>query len=263
MEINPYSLLETEIKDSVLMGLSNPKNYQIDEDVELPSGINCIANIYELKKVSSLVFPDTIRRIVYHGVRYGRHGGYAGMTEYKNSPVFSRCDFSQITVYDSLEVFEGCFLNSLSDHGFIDSSAYVDNRKICHFLKKINQLDEKDRFINTVFDNCPNFRKLIIRHAENSNGMIQPALFKGVHELKEVEIQDGVKIIGDDAFAYCLNLEKITIPPSVTGIRYNAFHYDTKLEIYGCSGSYAEQYAKLFGYPFHVIPKDSCETKFN
>lgn len=61
-----------------------------------------------------------------------------------------------------------------------------------------------------------------------------------------------MKIIGDDAFAYCLNLEKIVIPPSVTGIRYNAFHYDTKLEIYGVPGSYAEKYAEWFGFPFHA-----------
>ena len=76
---------------------------------------------------------------------------------------------------------------------------------------------------------------------------------KGLHELQEVIIEDGVKIIGDEAFADCPELRKILIPASVEGIRYLAFQHDMNLKIYGYTDTFAEEYAIKNGYAFHVL----------
>ena len=92
----------------------------------------------------------------------------------------------------------------------------------------------------------------------NAAGKISTDAFNGHSELSIVTIDEGITLIEDSAFANCVNLKKIVIPESVTGIRYTAFNYDTNLEIWGYTGSYAEKYADMFGFPF--FPLDSAQT---
>lgn len=83
-----------------------------------------------------------------------------------------------------------------------------------------------------------------------------------------ITIPDGVKRIVDWICSGCLALDSITIPDSVTVIGKDAFsgrNYLTtdpvtllgrfecrELTIFGCLGSYAEQYASKYGFPFEV-----------
>ena len=98
-------------------------------------------------------------------------------------------------------------------------------------------------------------------------------LFLGCNTLRNVLIPEGASKIGSQAFHFCKNLEEVYIPESVIDIghgiidgsraskavidvpgsigRYEAFFGSRKVRITGRSGSYAEQYAKENGFPFH------------
>ena len=53
---------------------------------------------------------------------------------------------------------------------------------------------------------------------------IAPYAFFHCDNLKNIQISDGVSIIGNDAFSYCANLESIAIAESITMIEENAFY---------------------------------------
>ena len=93
---------------------------------------------------------------------------------------------------------------------------------------------------------------------KSKEGKIPAAAYQFCRHLKEATLEEGITLIEDDAFANCDNLEKIVIPKSVTGIRYTAFTYDTKLTMYGYKDTYAEKYAEMFGFPFVAL--DDSDT---
>ncbi|WP_456108290.1 leucine-rich repeat protein [Ruminococcus sp.] len=93
---------------------------------------------------------------------------------------------------------------------------------------------------------------------KSKEGKIPAAAYQSCRHLKEATLEEGITLIEDDAFANCDNLEKIVIPRSVTGIRYTAFTYDTKLTMYGYKDTYAEKYAEIFGFPFVAL--DDSDT---
>ena len=74
-------------------------------------------------------------------------------------------------------------------------------------------------------------------------------LFYNCTGVQEIVLPKGVQSIGYYAFA-AKNLQKITIPGTVTQINNNAFYGVADLTIYGIAGSYAETFAKQKGYTF-------------
>lgn len=72
--------------------------------------------------------------------------------------------------------------------------------------------------------------------------------------LEEIEIPEGVTALGDRAFRGCIALSRVTLPSSLEKISHYTFmECDSRLTIYGHSGSAAEQYAKRWGYPFNSV----------
>lgn len=87
--------------------------------------------------------------------------------------------------------------------------------------------------------------------------IIDNSAFSTCENLRTVEIAEGCTHLGYRAFGNCKALEKITIPATVRQIGSECFLNCKKLTIYGKSGSYAEQYAKLNHIPF------ICESTHN
>ena len=75
-------------------------------------------------------------------------------------------------------------------------------------------------------------------------------LFNTIPELITVTIPNTVKVVGNNAFYNCVNLEKVVIPNSVTDIGENAFGGCDKVVISCDAGSYAETYAKENGIKY-------------
>lgn len=71
--------------------------------------------------------------------------------------------------------------------------------------------------------------------------------------LISVTIPNTTELIDISAFEYCINLEKITIPPSVKEIRELAFRGCEKLTIYGYTNTVAETFAQENNIPFESI----------
>lgn len=68
-----------------------------------------------------------------------------------------------------------------------------------------------------------------------------------------VEIPDGCKTIGKEAFLNCRNLVQLHVPASVTDIAFDAFDGCEKLTIYTTEGSTAYRFAKAMGIAYEII----------
>ncbi len=71
---------------------------------------------------------------------------------------------------------------------------------------------------------------------------------------KRVLLPESVTAIRSRAFADCPNLIQIYIPESCTGIAQDAFSGVIGLTIFGREGSYAEFFAKKYGFGFVLVP---------
>ena len=189
---------------------------------------------------------------------------------------------SKITISDSVTrigKYAFCDCTNLTAITLPDSVASIGYAAFsgCTNLKTITFLNPKTSIRGDEFGNCDvdmkfttedtygqegevasvatNVTQLTVKHKE---GKIPAGAYQGGKRLKEVTLEEGITLIEDDAFANCDNLEKIVIPRSVTGIRYTAFTYDTKLTMYGYKDTYAEKYAEMFGFPFVAL--DDSDT---
>ena len=204
------------------------------------------------------------------------------VTEIGGSAFEGCTSLTEITIPDSVTeigggAFSGC--TSLTEITIPDSVTKIGKYAFadCTNLKTVTFLNPKTSIQENAFENCDadmkfttedtygqegevvsvatNVTQLTVKHKE---GKIPAGAYQGGKRLKEVTLEEGITRIEDDAFANCDNLEKIVIPRSVTGIRYTAFTYDTKLTMYGYKDTYAEKYAEMFGFPFVAL--DDSDT---
>ena len=182
---------------------------------------------------------------------------------------------SKLTIPDGVTsigeyTFDGC--TSLTEITIPES---VESTGICSFkgTGKIKLITYDNTNLKSLKRNCfdsdydsgehKNCNVLVATNVtslevKSKEGKIPAAAYQSCCHLKEVTLEEGITLIEDDSFANCDNLEKIVIPKSVTGIRYTAFTYDTKLTIYGYKDTYAEKYAEIFGFPFVAL--DDSDT---
>lgn len=99
-------------------------------------------------------------------------------------------------------------------------------------------------------DYIDDIRSVVIKDGITSIGSWA---FKNCNSLTSITIPDSVTSIEVWAFYECTGLASITIPDSVTSIGYRAFYKSGIKTIYGKAGSYAEEYAKRYGYNFEEV----------
>ena len=233
--------------------------------ITIPDSVTSIGEcaFYDCTSLTKITIPDSVTSI----------GQYA----------FCGCtSLTEITIPDSVTsigegVFCGC--TSLTEITIPDSVTHIENHTFddCTSLRSVTFLSPKTGIEEGAFSDCnadmkfitedtydqkgeaasvaTNVTQLTVKHKE---GKIPAGAYEGSKRLKEVTLEEGITLIEDDAFANCDNLEKIVIPKSVTGIRYTAFTYDTKLTMYGYKDTYAERYADMLGFPFVAL--DDSDT---
>ena len=90
----------------------------------------------------------------------------------------------------------------------------------CPDLEKVTfKYDDDIEIKDNAFKNCPNLKEVVLPKLLT---IISASLFYNCPNLKEVKIPEGVKVIGDRAFAYT-GLEKVTIRKDLVNIGNDAF----------------------------------------
>ncbi len=189
---------------------------------------------------------------------------YCEITEYRNvDGNRSRHDFECIITNHNHFEHEGFFRCRLCGfESFDESLELVDyNCELCLFHTEIMG------YTNTITHSKANFYDTYIPNC--INGMAVEALgesaFAGFTEIRNLNIAPGIKSIGLLCFDGCKNLQKVTIPDSVTQIDYSAFSNCNRNLVIICTiGSYAQQYAQANGIkcvclPFSVRPSTSVD----
>ena len=101
---------------------------------------------------------------------------------------------------------------------------------------------------NCAFDQCERINNIVI---PDGIRMIKTGTFQNCLNLNNITLPKNLESIGYGAFENCIRLQEITIPPSVTNIDRGVFAgCDNFQLIKGCTGSYAETFAKNNGFKF-------------
>ena len=131
----------------------------------------------------------------------------------------------------------------------------------CAGLSDITIPQSVTQIKDEAFSGCSNLSNIKVDNGNtvydsrgNCNAIIEKRTNTLLVGCKSTKIPDSVTKIGDYAFYGCKNLISIAIPKSVTKIENSAFWGCMNLKtIRGYAGSYAESYAKEYGYTFEDV----------
>ena len=257
--------------------------------VTLPDSVTSIGQMafYHAESLSSITLPANLTSIGYSAFGYCKKltqiAVPEGVTEIPEA-AFNNCTLlSSITLPEGLQTigntaFAYCALTSLElpdGLGQIGSGCFA----YCASLSEITIPASVTSIGESAFDSCPG---VVIRCYSGSAAhtyavdnqiafelisgpaseydFILPAYMKQIKTrafigiaAASVKLPDGLQTIGGMAFANCPNLTLIYIPASCTSIAYNAFSNVSGLTIRGEAGSYAEDFADMYGFDFEAV----------
>lgn len=160
------------------------------------------------------------------------------ITEIGDDAFASCINLKKINIPDSVtsigsHAFWNCrSLESISIPDSYAGGLYYDVFRYCENLKNVHLSKKTSGISDCVFGEC-GIEKITIPGSVSKIGYC--AFIKS--KLKYVEIEDGVKTIGDGAFENCEDLLEVSIPASVTSISGGAFYNCTNVHITVAAGS--------------------------
>ena len=205
--------------------------------ISLPDSINSIDwwAFDDCTSLTQLTLPDSITSIGWQAF-----DGCTSLTEInipKNLTEASGAFWgnSSITTFHFPEGFQvipasmfwGCI--SLTEITLPDSIAYIGRQ---------------------AFDSCTGLTKIILPDSLIS---IDYLAFRGCTSLEEINIPYGVCSLDFDTFANCSALKKVVLPGTLQSISSRAFSGCSSVAIHSSTGSYAQQYAKVYNIPFKAV----------
>ncbi len=143
--------------------------------------------------------------------------------------------------------FFGC--SSLDEITIPDSVERVDNLAflMCSSLEDVTLSEKMDTITMMAFSRT-GLREFTV---PSNIKTIEASAFGFCTELESVVISEGVTKLCDGIFESCINLKSVTIPASVNEIDSIAFIDTPKdMVLYVTEDSYAEQFAKKYGYNY-------------
>ncbi len=231
---NCCDLTSVNIKDGVeFIGASAFSKCSLLKEIRIPNTLKKLESsvFADCTALTSITIPDSVTYISY------AFTGCTGLTEVTIP--------SAVTVVEN-GAFGGCTnLKDVTVENYqanVEYNAFMNCQPNVHFTVPDTFDSTKESF--SVGNHATH---LTVQHQDSA---IPANAYQEMTKLREVTLEDGITSIGESAFADCTELEKIVIPQGVTVISQTAFAADTKLTIYGYTGSYAETYAAKYEIPF-------------
>ena len=175
-----------------------------------------------------------------------------GITTLGNE-VFKGTSISQVFIPYSVTAIGNGLFENCSSLKFVNNNTLITNIPAkmfadCSELNNILFLSSVQSVGEKAFYNCTSLKDLsFLKDTEQIDSF---AFYNtGVEQLV---LSDSLESISDYAFAQCKNLQKVTIPSSVSNISATAFDGDDNLTIVGELNSYAHSYASQHNIPFAV-----------
>ena len=191
-----------------------------DEDIKMKSPLTFeddeVSNIFFNELVDVDDYEDNVYTLEDASIDSHEHDGYSEYFPFDDYQSNSWKDNDKIVKFNELRFFTG--LKKLPEYAFVN----------CTSLEELILPDNLEQIEQGAFANCISL-KTVKMPKNHTLKFIEDSAFANTG-LVSVVIPDGVKVIGECAFADCEYLESVVIPPSVKKIERGAFSRCRKLK---------------------------------
>ena len=236
-EINiPKNLTEASyaFRDSSITTFHFPEGFQA-----IPGGM-----FAGCKSLTQLTLPDSVTSIGNFAF-----AGCTGLTEINIPKNLTEASYafsgSRITTFHFPEGFQA-----------IPGGMFAG----CKTLTQLTLPDSVTSIGQYAFRDCTGLTQLTLPDSVTSIGY---AAFEGCTSLEEINIPYGVCSLDFDTFASCSALKKVVLPGTLQSIDSRAFSGCSNVTIHSSTGSYAQQYAKVYNIPFKAVDVAADSIQLN
>ena len=237
-----------------------------DEDIKMKSPLTFeddeVSDIFFNELVDVDDYEDNVYTLEDASIDSHEHDGYSEYFPFDDYQSNSWKDNNKIVKFNELRFFTG--LKKLPEYAVVN----------CTSLEELILPDNLEQIEQGAFANCISL-KTVKMPKNRTLKFIEDSAFANTG-LVSVVIPDGVKVIGECAFADCEYLESVVIPPSVKKIERGAFSRCRKLKsvsgietvsefgtdvFYGCGLGEERLDSDVFGK--FIIPRGFERTLFS
>ena len=223
-KVRPVSKFDSSLKESFTRKTKKQTSTNVldnaDEDIKMKSPLTFeddeVSNIFFNELVDVDDYEDNVYTLEDASIDSHEHDGYSEYFPFDDYQSNSWKDNDKIVKFNELRFFTG--LKKLPEYAFVN----------CTSLEELILPDNLEQIEQGAFANCISL-KTVKMPKNRTLKFIEDSAFANTG-LVSVVIPDGVKVIGECAFADCEYLESVVIPPSVKKIERGAFSRCRKLK---------------------------------
>ena len=269
-KVRPVSKFDSSLKESFTRKIKKQTSTNVldnaDEDIKMKSPLTFeddeVSDIFFNELVDVDDYEDNVYTLEDASIDSHEHDGYSEYFPFDDYQSNSWKDNDKIVKFNELRFFTG--LKKLPEYAFVN----------CTSLEELILPDNLEQIEQGAFANCISL-KTVKMPKNHTLKFIEDSAFANTG-LVSVVIPDGVKVIGECAFADCEYLESVVIPPSVKKIERGAFSRCRKLKsvsgietvsefgtdvFYGCGLGEERLDRDVFGK--FIIPRRFNKTLFS